>query len=149
MLGFGTQAIDGELDGLEDLLIGNGHVDDFKHKDIPYRMPLEFYRNTGKANFKQLPAAQAGTVFEQPMLSRSMAIIDWNNDGRAEVAISRLDDPALLLENTTASPGNYLAVRIVGVQSSRDATTARLTASVNGRQIVRHFTAGDGYQSSN
>ncbi len=149
MLGFGTQAIDGELDGLEDLIVGNGHVDDFEHKDIPYRMPLEYYRNTGKANFKQPPPSQTGTVFEQPMLSRSMAIIDWNNDGRAEVAISRLDDPVMLLENTTAKPGEFLAVQIVGTRSSRDATTARLVATVNGRQIVRQFTAGDGYQSSN
>lgn len=149
MLGFGTQAIDGDLDGLEDLIVGNGHVDNFEHKDIPYRMPLEYYRNTGKANFTQSPPDQTGTVFEQPMLSRSMAIIDWNNDGRAEVAISRLDDPVMLLENTTASAGNHLAVQIVGTQSSRDATTTRLVATVNGRQIVRQFTAGDGYQSSN
>jgi len=149
MLGFGTQAIDGELDGLEDLMVGNGHVDNFQHKDIPYRMPLEYYRNTGKANFKYVPSTEAGQVFERQMLSRSMAIIDWNRDGLAEVAVSRLDDPAMLLENTTASSGNYLAVQIVGVRSSRDATTARLTASVNGRKIVRQFTAGDGYQASN
>lgn len=149
MLGFGTQAIDGELDGLEDLIVGNGHVDNFEHKDIPYRMPLEYYRNTGKANFTQSPADQSGTVFEQSMLSRSMAIIDWNNDGRAEVAISRLDDPVMLLENTTAKTGNFLAVQIVGTRSSRDSTTARLVATVNNRQIVRQFTAGDGYQSSN
>ena len=149
MLGFGTQAIDGELDGLEDLLVGNGHVDNFEHKQIPYRMPLEYYRNTGNAKFTPVSPADAEDVFDEPMLSRSMAIIDWNNDGRSEVAISRLDDPVMLLENTTAQPGHSLAVQVVGVQSSRDATTARLTATVNGRQIVRQFTAGDGYQSSN
>lgn len=149
MLGFGTQAIDGELDGYEDLLVGNGHVDNFEHKQIPYRMPLEYYRNTGSAKFTPTSPADAGGVFDEPMLSRSMAVIDWNNDGRPEVAISRLDDPVLLLENTTAKPGHSLTVQIVGVQSSRDATTARLTATVNGKQIVRQFTAGDGYQSSN
>lgn len=149
MLGFGTQAIDGDLDGWEDLLIANGHVDDFEYKRIPYRMPMEFYHNTGHANFKRLPAEQLGAAFERPTLGRSMAVIDWNGDGRPEVAVSRLNDPALLLENTSNPSGQFLVVMVVGIQCARDATTTRLTASVNGRQLVRQFTAGDGYQSSN
>lgn len=149
MLGFGTQAIDGNLDGWEDLMVANGHVDDFGYKGVPYRMPLEYYRNMGQGNFQRVSADQLGEVFDRPMLGRSMAIIDWNADGRAEVAVSGLEDPAVLLENSTADAGRFLAVRVVGIQSARDATTARLTAALGGRELVRQFTAGDGYQSSN
>lgn len=149
MLGFGTQAIDGELDGWEDVLVGNGHVDNFEHKGIPYQMPLEYYRNTGEANFTQNPFSKPDSTLAEPMLSRSMAVIDWNGDGKAEVAISRLDAPALLLENTTQNAGNSVVIRLVGIDSSRDATTARLSATVAGRKVIRQLTAGDGYQSSN
>ena len=149
MLAFGVQAIDGDLDGWEDLLIGNGHVDDFSYKGIPYKMPLEYFRNEGNGHFEELTADQLGDAFQKPTLSRSMAVIDWNNDGLPEVAVSRLDDSALLLENNSSNVGQYLGVRIVGINCARDASTARLVATVNGRKIIRQFTAGDGYQSSN
>lgn len=149
MLGFGVQAIDAELDGWEDLIIANGHVDDFTYKGIPYEMPMEYYRNSGEATFKKTEAKTAGDVLDQPMLGRSMAIIDWNRDGLQEVAVSRLAAPALLLETTTDQPGNFLVVEVVGTSVARDATTARLVARVGDRELVRQFTAGDGYQSSN
>lgn len=149
MLGFGTQSIDGDLDGFEDLLVANGHVDDFQYKNIPYKMPLEYFRNTDGTGFERIPASQVGTVFDQPSLGRSMAVLDWNADGRNEIAVSRLEDSALLLENTSSGTGNYLIVRPIGVASSRDACTVRMTATLGERKIVRHLTAGSGYQSSN
>ena len=149
MLGFGTQAIDGDLDGFEDLVVANGHVDDFEYKSIPYKMPLEYFHNNAGSRFERLPAEQTGNVFNQPMLGRSMAVLDWNADGRNEVAISRLDDSALLLQNTTTDAGNHLIVRPTGTDSSRNAYTVRMTATVGDRQIVRQLTAGNGYQSSN
>lgn len=149
MLAFGTQAVDVDLDGFDDLLIANGHVDNFEYKGIPYRMPIEYFHNNGGSGFKKIPADEAGSVFDRPMLGRSMATIDWNRDGQSEVAVSRLDDPALLLSNTTEDTGNYLVIRPVGMQSSRDASTVRFTAVIDNRELVRHLTAGDGYQSSN
>lgn len=149
MLGFGVQAIDGELDGWEDLIVANGHVDDFSYKGIPYQMPMEYFRNSGEASFQKIESSLAGEVFAEPMLGRSMAIIDWNSDGLQEVAISRLGSPAMLLETTTAKRGNFLVVEVVGTTVARDATTARLTATIDERELVRQFTAGDGYQSSN
>ncbi|MFY9254254.1 MAG: CRTAC1 family protein, partial [Fuerstiella sp.] len=149
MLAFGVQAIDGDLDGWEDLLIGNGHVDDFSYKGIPYEMPPEYFRNEGNGHFKRLTADQLGETFQTPMLSRSMAVIDWNNDGLAEVAVSRLNDSAMLLENSSKDVGEYLTVRIVGTSSARDASTARVVATFDDRKVVRQFTAGDGYQASN
>src|SRR4029434_459601 len=47
MLGFGTQFIDGELDGWPDLILTNGHVQDRSKEGIPYKMRPQYYRNLG------------------------------------------------------------------------------------------------------
>lgn len=149
MLGFGTQFIDGELDGWPDLILTNGHVADYRDHNVPYEMPPQYFRNVGNGRFVELPAKSLGKYFAGKYLGRSMARLDWNRDGKEDVVISHLDAPAALLTNTTKTLGHAVIVRLVGVQSSRDAIGAVLTLKASGRTFVRELTAGDGYHASN
>lgn len=149
MLGFGTQFLDAELDGWPDLIVTNGHVDDLRDLGEPWQMPPQFFRNTGRGHYVELPAAQLGPFFSGKYLGRGLARLDWNADGLEDVAISHIDVPASLLTNRTRSPGHFLTVQLRGVQASRDAIGAIVELSCGGRRIVRQLTAGDGYQASN
>tara|TARA_R110002111_G_scaffold258083_1_gene326795 strand:+ start:15887 stop:18814 length:2928 start_codon:yes stop_codon:yes gene_type:complete len=148
-LGFGTQFLDADLDGLQDLLIVNGHVEDLSSEGIPYQMRPQFMKNRGQGIFQDVNSPETGTFFQQPRLGRGMARLDWNRDGLEEVAVSSLDQPCVLLKNTTAQHGHRLVVHLTGTESNRDAIGATVRVKVNGRTLVRQMTAGDGYQASN
>ena len=147
-LGFGTQFLDADLDGWEDLIVVNGHVDDFTHKGYDYQMPAQFFRNVG-GRFEELSAETAGPFFAEPRLGRGLARLDWNGDGRDEFAASYLDAPATLLTNATESPNQSLRLRFAGTSSARDAIGTTVVVECEAGTFMRQLTAGDGYEASN
>lgn len=150
MVGFGTQFLDGDLDGDLDLFLTNGHIDDFRSTGTAdYKMPPQFYTNSGQGRFTQRSARSLGPYFAKKYLGRAVALLDWNNDGLDDVAVSHLDAPLALLTNRSANVGRFLVVRCVATTSSRDAIGTTITVESGGRRLVRQLTAGDGYQASN
>jgi hypothetical protein len=149
MLGFGAQFIDGELDGYQDLVLTNGHVDDFTHQQISYQMSPQYFRGLGQGKFAERPAAELGAFFQGKYLGRGLARLDWNRDGREDFVVSHLDAPAAVVTNTSTETGHYLALQLRGVKSSRDAVGAVVTLESAGRRRALWLAAGDGYQASN
>jgi len=147
MLGFGTQFLDADLDGLEDLVVANGHIDDFTHESFEYRMRPQFFRNV-RGKFEEHLPATVGPYFAEKLLGRGLARLDWNGDGREEFAVSHLQDPAALLTNVTAG-GRSISFRLRAVDSARDAIGATVTVEAGERHLAKQLTAGDGYAASN
>jgi tetratricopeptide (TPR) repeat protein len=150
MLGFGTQFLDANLDGWLDAIVANGHVFDLTQRSgTHYHMRPQFFVNLHGGRFVEYDASRAGPYFEQRHLGRGLARLDWNRDGREDVVVSHLDEPATLLTNTTETTGHYLAIELHGVISDRDAVRSSVTVRTRQRELVRQVTAGDGYQASN
>src|SRR6185437_8184185 len=64
-LGFACFFFDANLDGLLDLLVVNGHIDDTVRnirRDVTYEQPPYLFMNAGKGEFHDI-AAQAGASF--------------------------------------------------------------------------------------
>lgn len=148
-LGFGTQAIDAELDGWPDLVVVNGHVDSYPGQNVPYRMKPQYFSNKGHLNFQQGTVSVPSPYFNVARLGRGLAKLDWNRDGAEDLVVTHLDEPAVLLSNTTKERGHFLHLRLVGKESSRDAVGAIVTVKTKKKSMVRRMTAGDGYESSN
>lgn len=149
MLGFGTQFLDADLDGWEDLIVTNGHIDDLTSIGEPYQMPTQFFRNLGKGRFAEVPASTLGPFFQQNHLGRGLARLDWNRDGKDDFVVSHLREPVGLLTNDTPSIGHFLAIQLQGTRCSRDAIGATIQIIAGDRQYTRQLTAGDGYHASN
>jgi tetratricopeptide (TPR) repeat protein len=153
LLGFGTQALDAQLDGFPDLVIANGHVDDFTYKGTPFQMQPQYLTNSG-GRFRD-DGDQAGDYFRRKLLGRGLAVGDVNRDGKPDFIVSHLDAPVALLVNQTSQTGNFLALQLRGRQIARDAigTTVRVTLQDQPEDVtelrVRQLTAGDGYLASN
>jgi tetratricopeptide (TPR) repeat protein len=149
MLGFGTQFLDADLDGWPDLVVANGHVDDYTKKGTPFRMRPQFFLNLGQGRFEELPPSELGEYFERRLLGRGLARLDWNRDGRDDFVVSHLDTPAALVTNQSPTTGHFLALQLRGVESNRDAVGAVVWLTVAGRTRMQQVTAGDGYYASN
>ncbi len=149
LLGFGTQFIDGELDGLRDLIITNGDVEDFTAVGRPYRQRPQYFKNLGGAKFSEVATASLGPFFEGAYLGRGLSRLDWNRDGLEDCVISHLDSPTALLTNRTQNVGNFLAVQLRGVASARDAIGASVTVRCGEESWIQSLTAGDGFMASN
>jgi len=149
MLTFGTQFLDGDLDGWLDLIVSNGHVDRAFDPNVPDLMPPQYFQNLGQARFRELSAHSLGPYFQQQYLGRSVALLDWNRDGKPDICISHLDAPVALLTNDTSDAGHYLAVTLIGVSSSRDAFGSELELSAGARTQIRQVIAGSGFMASN
>ncbi len=148
MLAFGTEFIDFELDGDPDLATANGHVDDFSADGQPYEMQGKLYRNQGDCQFVELPDT-VGQYFQRRQLGRSLAVLDWNRDGKEDFVVSHLDVDVALVENQTEPVGHYLALQFVGTTSERDAIGTHCWVTVNGRTSMQQLVAGNGYHTSN
>lgn len=148
-LTFGVQFIDADLDGWPDILQANGHVDRSYDPAVPDLMPPQFFRNLGQGKFKELSGRSLGPYFQNQYLGRTIAVLDWDRDGKEDAAIAHLDAPAALLTNRTPNTGHYLAVRLHGRVSSRDAIGTILKLTAGGRTWTRQMIGGNGYFATN
>jgi tetratricopeptide (TPR) repeat protein len=146
VLGFGTQFFDANLDGKLELFIANGHVDDLRALNRPYKMPPHFYTSNGERFTRVL---DAGEYFKQELLGRSVAKLDWNRDQRADLVVGHLQSAYSLLTNETVSMNRAVSIRLVGTRSSRDAVGATVVLVDRDQKQYQQVTAGDGYESSN
>ena len=152
MLGFGSQFLDVDNDGWEDLVTTNGHVtppapdgpDDERDK-----MPSQVFANLGNGAFVEVSADLLGPFFQKRALGRGLAELDWNRDGRQDFCVSHIHAPTALLTNCTESANHRLIVHLVGTRVSRDAYGAVGVARVGERRLTRHLTAGGGYLVTN
>ena len=149
-VGWGTQFLDVDRDSLSDLVVVNGHVDDYRDTGGEFEMRSQIFHQSRAGQFEELRSPQAGEFWEIPRRGRGLVRLDWNQDGLIDFAVSSLDAPASLVTNQTTSPGHYLNVKLVATKSARDAIGARVTVRLSAEKAwIRHQLAGDGYMASN
>ncbi len=148
VLGFGTQALDYDNNGTVDLAVVNGHIDDFRSKDVPHKMlPQLFAGTTGR--FVQVEVDDSTGYWNHPAIGRGLLLLDWNRDGRMDLVATHHDVPAALLQNQTESENYWIQLRLVGTTSERDAIGATVTIQASGQEFHAVVTAGDGYACKN
>ena len=147
MLGFGTQAADFDNDGWADIAVLNGHIYDARYAEIPFAMQPQLFRG-GKSGFKLQSSARLSEYWQRPQLGRTLAMLDWNRDGKMDLLANHLDQPLALLQNESDS-GNWLQVELVGTMSEREAVGARIEVESGEQSWVGWQIAGDGYMCTN
>lgn len=148
VLGFGTQAIDFDRDSHLDLLVANGHIDDYRFRGEPWKMPPQLFRNLGSGAFVDV-SQQGGDYFQGEYIGRSVVRVDWNRDDLPDAVVVHQDRPAALLANQSERPGNFVTLELRGVLANRDAVGARIEYVLRGVRRVTQIFGGDGFLASN
>lgn len=146
---WGTQFIDFDLDGDEDIFVASGHIDDFRPEGGEFAMLPQVFRNRGELQFEEVNAVEAGEVLSTPMHGRGVAVCDWNADGIPDLAVSTSSGPAKLITNTTTTSNGFLKVRLSARHGDRDAWFSTGSVTTADQTITRQLTAGSGFHSSN
>ena len=149
MLAYGTQWLDANADGIPELFVANGNVDDFSHNGKPFRMQMQLFQQRPNGRFQAMTPNQAGRFLSQKRLGRSLFTADLNRDHRPDVVVTFLFDPVALLMNRSEQANAALEIRLVGTQIHRDAVGSFVSIDCAGQTQTKYLLAGDGYQCSN
>ncbi len=148
-VGFGTAFVDVDNDGWEDIVISHGHV-----RRHPHRGPLQqkptLFRNLGDGRFLNA-TVQGGAYFATAHRGRGLAVGDLDNDGRPDLVITHLNEPATLLRNNPQGNGianhHWVGIGLIG-RKHRDIVGAKVVVEAGGRRLTRFAKGGGSYLSA-
>lgn len=149
-LTFGLSFADFDLDGWQDLVMANGHIEpEIEHveAEITYKQPLQILGNTGSAHFENW-SATAGEVFAKPIVGRGLAVGDLDNDGDIDIVATENNGGLHVLRNDKQSGNAYLRVALRGNTPNTHAIGAKIElVTAGGLRQQRIVKGGSSYLS--
>ena len=147
LLTFGLVFADLDLDGLQDIVTANGHVEPAIRSVMPmqsHAQALQWLRNLGDGRF-----AADGLKFkalQAPMVGRGLAVGDLDGDGDLDLIAAGNNSAPRILRNDLAQP-HYLRVRLRGLPPNTDAIGARIQLFGSRAVQQRRVRTGGSYLS--
>ncbi len=148
-LGFGCVFFDANLDGLQDIAIANGHIDETVRNirgNVGYAQPAQLFQNLGGGQFRDV-ADEVGGGYDAPKVGRGLAVGDFDRDGDLDVLMTTNNNGAYLYRNDVTNGNQSIRLRLVGTKSNRDAIGAVVRAYSAGQQQTRMVRSGSSYLS--
>ncbi len=148
-LGFGCAFLDINLDGVMDLVVANGHIDDTVRNirgNVGYAQSPQLFLKSGKDTFRDV-STETGAEFHQPKVGRGLCYGDFDRDGDLDILMTTNNGPAYLYRNDQLAGNKSIRFRLVGTQSNRDAIGALVRIFHEGTSQSRMVRSGSSYLS--
>ena len=151
-LTFGLAFLDLDLDGRQDLIAANGHVEPEINRvqsSQRYAQPTQVFWNCGNQCPRSfVPVDQADTSpLGKPRVGRGLAYADIDADGDLDVVITETGGPAVILRNDQSEGHNWLRLRLQGPAGNREAIGAEVRVRSGERVQRRYLTPTRSYLS--
>lgn len=124
-LTFGMFFADLDLDGRQDMVCTNGHLEEEISKVQPnqrYEQPAQIFWNavgTGGTDWIPLDAAHVGEAFLEPIVGRGSAFADIDADGDLDLLVIVNGQPAKLFRNDQATGNHWLRLKLTAADGSQ------------------------------
>ena len=104
--GWGNFIADLNNDGWKDIFVAGSHVNDLieQFEANQYRLHNAVFTNLGNGTFAD-GTSGSGLSQPPPRAHRGAAVADFNNDGKLDVVVTALNEPAELLAEYEPRPG--------------------------------------------
>jgi enediyne biosynthesis protein E4 len=150
-LGFGCFFFDYDLDGWQDILVVNGHIDPDIQKvqaNVKFAEAPHLFHNEGRGKFVEATKT-AGASFAAARVGRSVAYADVFNNGRLDVLLSTNGGPVYLFRNqATGTPNHSLRIKLAGTKSNRDGIGAIVRITTPDGAQTKMLSSGSSYLSA-
>lgn len=155
-LTFGVFFIDADLDGRDDLVHVNGHLEsdiELIQASQSYKQPPQLFWNAGQDSsieYIPLTAKEVGDDFVKPLVGRGASYADIDSDGDLDILFTSLGSSPRLLRNDQLLGHNWLRVKLVGNGSTSNAegVGAFVEATTrSGRKVLRFISRTRSYLS--
>ena len=141
--GWSNGLFDFNNDGWKDLFTANSDVNDLidLFQSTHYKQPNSLFANLGNGTFRDV-SADAGFLLSRA--HRGSAFADFDGDGRIDIVVSALGEPAELWKNISPESNHWIILKLMGNNSNRDGIGARIRLGSQSN----HVTTAVGYASS-
>ncbi|MBT5705710.1 MAG: CRTAC1 family protein [Verrucomicrobia bacterium] len=153
LLKFGLFFFDYDLDGWQDLLTANGHLEEEIsqiQKSQHYEQPAQLFWNSGPeygCQFLEVSAEHSGEALFRPIVGRGSAFADIDNDGDLDFVVTQINGSPRLFRNDQALGHHWIRIRLRGNTQNRDGVGAWIKVTVGGRVLWRQVMPTRSYLS--
>ncbi len=139
MLTWGAAWFDPDLDMDLDLYVCENNY-------LSPLLPNPYLKNNGAGFFVN---SASSTFFFDNNNSYSVATLDWNQDGRADLAVNNFSPQNASVWRSNQPGDGWLKVNLHGTVSNSHGIGAKVTTWVNGVQQTKELFAGENYLGQN
>lgn len=140
-------------DGLQDLYVSNGHLQDniSLFSDATYPQEDLLFQNTKIKNkhiFTNV-STEVDLTKHTMMVGRGAVFGDYDNDRDIDIFLNHSNQPAILLRNDGGNKNNWITIQTIGTKSNASGIGTRIKLTAGDFTQMKEVHSGSSYLSQN
>ena len=145
--------LDYNNDGLQDIYVSNGHLQDniALFSDATYPQEDLLFENTKDKNkhiFTDV-STEVGLSKHTMMVGRGAVFGDYDNDGDIDIFLNNSNQAAKLLRNDGGNNNNWIIIQTIGTKSNTSGIGTRIKITADDLTQIKEVHSGSSYLSQN